>query len=253
MTGASGRLGQMMHSRLSEMFDLTLTDVIPPPDLYHVPIEIADLADADAVDALMAGVDTVVHLAGTSKEMSFAATKRANIDAVINLYESARRAGVKRVVFAGSHHVVGYYSTDEFVEVKDPVRPDSFYAVTKCFAEAMASLYFDKFGIETVMLRIGSCTEAPTDARMLRTWISPRDMTNLVIRSLLSADVSYKTVFAVSDNPGRLWALEDGRSLGWTPLDSTQGFDLSSEAAERPHYDEYHGGVFTTQVPPDSV
>ena len=97
---------------------------------------------------------------------------RPTSSAWYNLYEAARKHGVKRIVFASSNHVTGFYRQDEVISPHDPMRPDGFYGLSKAFGENLAQLYLDRYGIETVSLRIGSSFAEPKDRRMLATWMS---------------------------------------------------------------------------------
>ena len=65
-----------------------------------------------------------------------------------------------------------------------PIRPDGHYGLSKAFGENLARFYFDRYGIETVSLRIGSSFPEPKDRRMLATWLSYDDLERLVVASL---------------------------------------------------------------------
>ena len=132
----------------------------------------ARLEDRAAVLALLEGVDAVVHLGGISTEHAFDAILQANIVGTYNVYEAARRHGVKRIVFASSNHVIGFYRQDEVIDTRVPMRPDGHYGLSKAFGENLAQFYWDRYGIETVSLRIGSSFPEPKDRRMLATWMS---------------------------------------------------------------------------------
>src|SRR5205085_2980345 len=133
---------------------------------------------------LLSEVDAVVHLGGISTEQPFEPILRGNIVGGYNLYEAARKQGVKRIVFASSNHVTGFYRQDEVIDTRAPVRPDGLYGLSKAFGENLSRFYFDRYGIETVCLRIGSSFPEPKDRRMLATWLSFDDLERLVVASL---------------------------------------------------------------------
>ena len=83
--------------------------------------------------ALLEGVDAVVHLGGVSTEQHFDLILQANIVGAYNLYEAARVHGVKRIVFASSNHVTGFYRQDEVIDPRMPVRPDGHYGLSKAY------------------------------------------------------------------------------------------------------------------------
>ena len=118
----------------------------------------------------------MVHLGGISTEKPFDDIVQANIMGAYNLYEAARIHGTRRIVFASSNHVTGFYRQDEVVDTAAPVRPDGYYGLSKAFGENLARFYYDRYGIETVAIRIGSSFPEPKDRRMLATWMSYDDL-----------------------------------------------------------------------------
>src|SRR5258706_2210221 len=162
LTGAAGGLGCELRPRLKAYCEtLRLSD---KDDLGAAAageeLCVAPLQDGAAIRSLLEGVDAVVHLGGVSTEGPFDPILQANIVGAYNLYEAARRNGVRRIVFASSNHVTGFYRQDEVISPADPVRPDSYYGVSKAFGENIARFYFDRYGIETACLRIGSSFSA---------------------------------------------------------------------------------------------
>ncbi len=216
----------------------------------------ARLEDADAVLALLADVDAVVHLGGVSVEGPFEPILRANIVGVHHLYEAARRQGVRRIVLASSNHVTGFYRQDEVVAPHDPMRPDGNYGVSKAFGELLSRFYFDRYGIETVCLRIGSSFPEPKDRRMLATFLSYDDLERLVVASLTAPVVGHTVVYGVSDNARTWWDNTAARHLGYRPQDSSERFRAAIEARE-PAADPgdpaalFQGGGFVTRGPYD--
>ncbi|MDP4300764.1 NAD-dependent epimerase/dehydratase family protein [Leptothrix discophora] len=258
LTGAAGGLGQALRPRLKAYCDtLRLSDVADlgtPADgeeLVRAPLE-----DAAAVQALLAGVDAVVHLGGVSTEQAWQPILQANIIGTYHLYEAARRHGVRRIVFASSNHVTGFYRQDEVISPQDPVRPDGLYGLSKAFGENLAQLYFDRHGIETVSVRIGSSFPAPKNRRMLATWMSFDDLERLVMASLTAPVVGHTIVYGMGDNATTWWDNTSARHLGWRPQESSEPFRPAVEAAE-PVLDRndpaviYQGGPFVRTGPFD--
>jgi uronate dehydrogenase len=206
------------------------------------------------VDALLQGMDAVVHLGGISTEQPFDAILQANIVGAYNLYEAARRHGVKRIVFASSNHVTGFYRQDEVIDATMPVRPDGYYGLSKAFGENLSRFYFDRYGIETVCLRIGSSFPEPRDRRMLATWLSYDDLERLVVASLTAPVVGHSIVFGMSDNATTWWDNTQARHIGFRPQDSSEPFRAAREAAQPAldHQDPaviYQGGAFVRMGP----
>ena len=107
------------------------------------------------------GCDAVVHFAGHPREQTFEEIVADTLPASYHVFEGARLNGCRRVVYASSIHAVGFYPVEAVPDTRVMQRPDTFYGLTKTFTENLASLYWDKFGLESVMLRICSCFEAP--------------------------------------------------------------------------------------------
>lgn len=235
ITGAGGLIGDLLEEHLAGRYDvrpLTRDD--------------ADITDLDAIVSAFDGVDTVVHLAATSEvDSPWEAVLDANIIGVYNVYEAARQAGVRRVVFASSNHAVGMYQWDDayfpeadqpkIVPADAPVRPDSLYGASKVWGEALGRFYVERLeALSVICLRIGWVTEhdepptplhaARKEAQHVRDrgpgmWLSQRDCMTL-IEAAIRTDERYAVVFGVSDNDGRWLSLEEGeRLLGWRPQD----------------------------------
>jgi uronate dehydrogenase len=256
LTGAAGGLGCVLRPRLKSMCDhLRLSDVADLGDAAEgeelVP---ARLEDRNAVLQLLHGVDAVVHLGGVSTEQPFDPILQANIVGTFNLYEAARQQGVKRVVFASSNHVTGFYRQDQVIDTDAPLRPDGLYGVSKAFGENLSRFYFDRHGIETVCLRIGSSFAEPKDRRMLATWLSFDDLERLVVASLTAPVVGHSIVFGMSDNTTTWWDNTAARHLGFRPQDSSEVFRAEVERRQ-PVVDTsdpaalFQGGAFVTKGP----
>ncbi|GAA0903655.1 NAD(P)-dependent oxidoreductase [Streptomyces thermoalcalitolerans] len=257
LTGAAGRIGTLMRDLLPDYgYALRLLDMRPvegEPDAI-----VADLADRDALREAVRGVDAIIHLAGISLEASFEKILKANIEGTYHLYEAAREEGVRRIVFASSNHVVGHTPApapgEPPVPVGTPRRPDTFYGLSKSFGEDLAQLYWDRHGLETVSVRIGSCFPEPTSVRMLSLWLSPADAARLFHAALTAENVGHTVVHGVSANT-RLWLdLTSARALGYEPRDDSEQYagKLIAEQGEPDPGDPAHrciGGHFVTDPP----
>jgi hypothetical protein len=114
------------------------------------------------------------------------------------------------------------------------VRPDSFYGASKAYGEALGRYYHDRHGLAVICLRIGSATPKPANRRALGTWISPRDMTQLVWRSIEAA-VPFGIFYGISGNTRRQWDITNARELlGYAPEDDGETYAAEVEAAAAP-------------------
>ena len=246
VTGAEGVIGTAVREHLEgryELTSLTLTE-------QEFPSHVADISDLDAIRPAFEGVDAVVHLAASAElETPWDDVLRNNIVGTYNVFEAARLAGVSRVVFASSNHVVGMFELDGAPALYDPdddrsydhtaeIRPDSLYGVSKAYGEALGRMYMERHGLRVFCLRIGAVRAhddptSPTanplidlDAegrrnRLRAVWLSRRDCAELIASCLDVEDVSWAVVYGVSANSRRFWDLTHGRELlGWEPRDS---------------------------------
>ena len=256
LTGAAGGLGQVLRQSLRPYAKvLRLSDIaeMAPASGEHEEVQICDLADKAAVHQLVEGVDAILHFGGVSVERPFEEILGANIYGVFHIYEAARRHGVKRVIFASSNHVIGFYKQSETIDAHSPRRPDSYYGLSKSYGEDMASFYFDRYGIETVSIRIGSSFAEPQNRRMMSTWLSYRDLTQLIERALYTPNVGHTVVYGVSDNHKVWWDNHLAAHLGYQPQDSSEQFRAQVEAQPMPAPDDpamvYQGGAFVAAGP----
>jgi nucleoside-diphosphate-sugar epimerase len=233
VTGGTGLIAGVMRLFLSERFDFR-----------WLSQDDADVTDLPALERAFTGMDAVVHLAANAEsDASWEELLPANVIGAYHAFEAARRAGVRRVVFASSNHAMGMYMHDDDrfadasqpddVGTEAPIRPDSLYGASKAWGEALGRLYSERHGLEVVCLRIGWVPEEdvpPSSTAMRREppevarrapgmWLSHRDCAAL-IEAALTADVQFAIVNGVSDNRGRWFSLDEGRQvLGWEPQD----------------------------------
>ncbi|GAB0063446.1 MULTISPECIES: NAD-dependent epimerase/dehydratase family protein [Pseudomonas syringae group] len=256
LTGAAGGLGKVLRETLRPYTKvLRLSDIaeMAPAVDGSEEVQVCDLADKNAVHQLVEGVDAIVHFGGVSVERPFEEILGANICGVFHIYEAARRHGVKRVIFASSNHVIGFYKQTETIDAHSPRRPDSYYGLSKSYGEDMASFYFDRYGIETVSIRIGSSFAEPQNRRMMSTWLSFADLTQLIERSLYTPDVGHTVVYGVSDNNTVWWDNRLASKLDYKPKDSSEVFREKVDAQPLPAADDpamlYQGGAFVASGP----
>ena len=255
LTGAAGGLGKVLRDSLKPFATtIRLSDIESmAPATANEETVVCNLADKAAVHALVEGCDAIVHFGGVSVERSFEEVLEGNIKGVFHIYEAARLHGVKRVVFASSNHVIGFYKQTEHIDASAPKRPDGYYGLSKSFGEDLASFYFDRYGIETVSIRIGSSFTEPLNRRMMHSWLSYRDLTTLIEKCLFTPDVKHTIVYGMSDNRNIWWDNAQAAHLSFVPQDSSEAFRDKVEAqpplAPTDPNAIYQGGAFTAQGP----
>ncbi len=226
ITGAAGGIGTSLRKLLPPIYpDLVLSDIKAPADLgANETFKAAQLSDPAQVEAICEGIDG-------------------------NLFEAARKKGVKRVVFASSNHAVGFYPRYHRIGTDVTTRPDSRYGVSKAFGEAVGALYADKHGIKVTCLRIGNFGDKPLDHRRLSIWLKPEDMVQLCRIGLEHPDIHFEILYGVSDNERSFWDNHRAYDLGYRPTGKAEDFREHAMAEQAklkpdPIGDFYQGGAF---------
>jgi uronate dehydrogenase len=241
ITGAAGGVGTMLRAGLHGIADETrLVDL---SSIDGEDVMVGDITDLAFARRAIAGCDACVHLAAIPVEAPFDQILHSNVRGAWTVFEAARLEGCERIVFASSNHATGFYPITRHITTTDPVRPDTFYGVSKVFGEALGSMYYDKFGLRVACIRIGSALPRPVDERHLSTWLSPGDLARLVTACLTSPDLGFAIVYGVSRNRRVWWDLEPGRRLGYEPQDDSEVY--ADEVEKIPDYEFQGGEKFT--------
>lgn len=225
LTGACGNLGRELRSTLAALADQLLSVDIQEPAFELRPNETfakADCTSMEQVLPLVAGADMIVHFASVADERPFEELLGPNYLSSYTLWEAGYRQGVKRIIYASSVHAVGMAAVNAGVDTDTPHAPDTFYGLAKCFTEDLGKLYWAKRGIESVHLRIFSCTKAPENVRALRTWLSHDDLRHLVQRSVLAHTVGFTVIYGVSNNDQCPVSNHKVAYLGYKPKDNAE-------------------------------
>ena len=248
ITGAAGNVGSHLRRELAGRYNLRLSDIVPVKDISpgekQARGDVAKMADMLRVTK---GVDAIVHLGGFSAEGPWESILHANIIGCYNVFEAARRNGVKRVLFASSNHAAGFYRRDVKIDHRVYPKPDSRYGVSKAFGEQIGSLYADKYGLEVFCMRIGNVNPVPPDKRRLSIWISPRDLARLVSVGIENPDINFEIVYGVSDNKRSWYDNSNARRLGFLPQDDAELYAAEVLAKDKPgdpRTEMFQGGTF---------
>jgi uronate dehydrogenase len=251
VTGAAGGIGTRLRTLLKGVYPhIRWSDIKTPADLAPDEEFVqADLADYAAVDKLTKGIEGVVHLGGYSVEGPWPTILNANIIGSYNVFETAYRNGVKRVVFASSNHAVGFYPRSQKIGVNVTVRPDSRYGVSKAFGEALGALYADKHGLRVTCLRIGNFGDMPIDERRLSIWLKPEDLVQLIRIGLEHPDIHFEIFYGASDNAASWWDNSNASRFGYKPIGKAEDYRAQAMAAQAklppdPIGDKLQGGTY---------
>ena len=244
LTGAAGRVAEAILDSLADAYTWRLLDRDPPEREYAHEYVIADITDAEALRDAMAGIDTVIHLAGDPRsDASWDSVLVNNIDGTETVLDAATDAEVEKFVLASSNHAVSGYETDERVPTiyrshdayrldgTELPRPGNFYGVSKAAGELLARYYHDVHGLSVACLRLGNLTEErpPADyERGQAMWISYRDCAHLFDRCL-RAEYDYEIVYGISDNDSKYYSIERARNvLGYDPQDNSADYTIDN-------------------------
>ncbi len=253
LTGAAGRLGSHLRVPLLKLADqLVSSDIVDNfGKLYPAETYVqADLASLEQMETLLKDADMVVHFGAFGDEGPFETILGPNIVGAYNIWEAARRNGVRRVVYASSIHAVGMHKKTNFIGTDAPHRPDTFYGLAKCFAEDLASLYWDKCGVESVCMRILSAAQVG-NPRAVGSWLSYDDLAHLVERAIDTPVTGFTVIYGVSNNDRAPVDNSKAQFLGYRPRDNAESHAKSifAEAGPQDAQDPgnmCHGGPFAT-------
>ncbi len=235
LTGAGGSIGRVLCEGLADRgHEVVGLDRVPAPEGVTGAWHVADCADPDAVAAVFAEehLDAVAHFAGIPDERGLTESLTSHVVTTAALLDAMVDHRVARIVYASSNHAVGRTPREDLITIEHRPRPDTFYGVGKVAAEALLSLYADRYGLDAVSCRIGSFRETPGDTRALSTWLSPDDCVRMVEAALTTPAPGYAVLYGISANTRAWWDLEPGRRLGYEPLDDAEQYAGSVPAAE---------------------
>jgi uronate dehydrogenase len=232
ITGPGGRVGRELVPLLRQHYALRLLDAVPLPfplegdDEFHQ----ADIREEQAVERACAGVTALVHLAAVPDEDDFRTRLLPmNVDGAYAVFEAARRASLKKLIFVSTCQTILNYPKGEWITPEMPPRPSTVYACTKLFGEALARHYVEKHGLSCIVIRLAyfqgyhsPILRQPGDIQ--REWCSPRDLTQLLVKSL-QAQLDFAIFFGVSNNTGRFWDISNAaRLIGYEPMDNAADY-----------------------------
>lgn len=245
ITGMSGLIGGILRSHLETLggYELTALNRRPVDGVRTIQ---ADIGDIESIRPAFEGQDVVVHLAAHVASEPMDDVVRGNLAGTWNVYEAAREAGVKRVVFASSGDTIRGVDHDppysqiiagdyeavsrwEWPKVtKDLVRPGTIYGASKVWGEVLGRVYSADYGLSVLCVRIGACPAAnrPTTVREKAAWVSHRDVADVLHRCIDAPDdLLYDIFFAVSNNRWNYRDIEHARRvLGYVPQDSAEDY-----------------------------
>jgi uronate dehydrogenase len=251
ITGANGKVGRRLRHEIAACFECVrvmsrgpIADLLPREEAVT-----CDITDIAAIQRAMEGIEGVLHLAAISDEAPWEPILQTNIIGTYNLYEAARRQGVERVVFGSTYHVVGFYPRSQVIDHTVPLRPDTRYALSKCWGEAVASLYAEKYGVRSLLIRIGNADDLPADVRRLSVWISARDLAQLVLIGFNHPEIHNEIVYGISNNAAAWHDNSAAFRLGYRPLDRAEDYrDFALEGEKSVDHDAvglyFQGGPF---------
>lgn len=224
LTGAAGFVGEILRRHWGDRFDLRLADIKPIGDAEAIKL---DIADYDAMRSACQGVETVVHLAADPSPNAdfYDSLLSRNVVGTYNVFEAAREAGCRRVVFTSSVNAILGYSPETPVPWDAPIFPINVYGATKCWGEALGRVYAHSHGLSTICVRLGSprfAQDGNWDPDELSMGISPRDTAQLFALCIEAIDVDYAIVHGVSNHRKSWMDLEiNRRVLSYEPEDGT--------------------------------
>jgi uronate dehydrogenase len=254
VTGANGRIGRALRPGLLQQgLTLRVSD-LEGTSADHDPAEellLGNIIEPAFVDRLLEDVEVLIHLAATSNEQAFELILDNNHRGLYEIYEGARRHGVRRVIYASSNHAFGLHPVGPRLRLDAPYAADCFYGLSKIWGESLGQMYWEKHGIETVALRIGSFFNVPPrNLRELSTWLGLEDFNELIRCAIHAPDVGFAPVWGISANSRAYYDYAQPNRIAYVPRQNAEDWAAAATAqspAADPVADRYQGGRFVTQ------
>ncbi len=255
LTGATGSVGELIRPYLSQTYELVFLNARRPiTDLRENEKYIrGDLSNPELIDKLVQKVDGIIHMAGlVGPDYTFEETLTPNFISVYYLFEAARRHNVKRIIYASTHHCIGFIERGVHVDHTTPPRADSWYGVTKAAGEVLAAYASDKYKLDVMSIRIGYVNKTIPDERRVHTWCSPRDLAALIYLGLTGPQKGFHMVYGISNCPDPLFDNSYAESLGYRPqdhsLDFLEDLELANQKPDKNNPEQrYIGGHFAAR------
>ena len=236
ITGAAGNLGTTLVNGLRDKYDLKLFDLHAPANCKQFKFVQLDFAEPNHLPGVFADLDAIIHLAGNpNPSASRADTIRNNFVATSFVFEEARSAGIKKIVFASSnfYHQKDIASAlrsvgDTLITLDACATPECPYAESKVFGENLG-FHYANLGVSFVALRIGWSvpvdTPVPYDGAYMRAmFCSKRDLVQAFDKALETKE-KFMAAFAISDNSGTVFDLTETKSkLSFYPQDNSANY-----------------------------
>lgn len=229
ITGACGDLGRKLRAAWADVYDLILLDADPGDDDEVFQVDLS-VFDEDWITHFH-GVDTVVHLAANpDPDATVEDLTGPNIDALANVYNAAALAGVERIVFASSNHVMDGRRDEEpeLIGAEMAPKPSSPFGVLKFVGERLGRSLAHAFDVTFIAIRLGAVQEGANRPETLsddwsrKMWLSNGDLVRL-FDAAVEAEIEdrlFLVVNGVSRNHGTPWNLSDAAEvLGYLPED----------------------------------
>jgi len=229
VTGAAGNIGRYFATHAGSDLSLRMLDR-PGADWNGLDrcgeIIEADITDLAAMKLACSDVEVVLHLAGDpDPSATWESLHPTNIVGTYTTFAAAKAAGCRRIVFASSIHAVSGGPVDVQVKTGEPVNPGDLYGVTKCFGEALGRYMAEQEGIGVVAVRIGAfqpldVAQEPTASPLLDSFVSHRDLDQLLNLAIRAEHVRFAIVHGLSDDRFKRLDLSDTKALlGYAPQD----------------------------------
>jgi hypothetical protein len=234
VTGSRGRLGSLIAKGLADEFDVFSVDRGPSHGDPHY--RQADITDFAQVLPLMEEMDAVVHMAaasGWALDQSHdpasvsefdRLTLRVNVEGTFNIFEAARRAGVRRVVYTSSMTTIyGDRHRPRYDETTPP-DPTNLYACTKIFGENLARTYWRNHGLSAISLRVGQPFPIGyelddiwwTNVRARSIFVAVEDVL-LAVRCALKTEVQHGVYPVISASDNQRFDITLSQEIGYRP------------------------------------
>jgi len=205
VTGGLGRIGKEIVPLLEKNFDVSILESPKKKHIQNKNVIYGDILNPDDLNKAFVDIDVIVHLAAISDEDDFLKKiMPTNIAGTYNIFECAKNSSVKKIIFASTFQSIWNYPNNNTITTNMPARPFNMYACSKLFGENIGRYYSEKYGMSVICLRIGYFLpyghEWLQDTEKRKCWCSPKDLDQIITKSILNENIKYDVFFAISEN-----------------------------------------------------
>jgi uronate dehydrogenase len=241
ITGGLGRIGKEIISLLEKNFEVTILESPRKKHTQNKNVIYCDISNQEDLNKAFVNMDAIVHLAAISDEDDFIEKiMPTNIAGTYNIFECAKNSSIKKIIFASTFQTIWNYPNNKTITTDMPPRPFNMYACSKIFGENVGRYYSEKYGMSVICLRIGYFLpyghEWLQDTEKRKCWCSPKDLDQIITKSILNETINYDVFFAISENENSFLDISNMKEkIKYESIDGVKKLEQKIQIADKPN------------------